>query len=111
MRLLKIAAAAVALSLMAMAAIACAQTAEPAGTKLNATSFASPPSEYRPIDCWWWEGAPLDKARLRWQMEEMHDKGVGGTWLYPRFGASQPRSSEPGFWTDGWWKFVEFALD
>ena len=53
----------------------------------------------------------MTKERLRWQLEEMHAKGVGGTWLYPTVRRSQPRSSEPGFWTDGWWEFVRFALD
>jgi hypothetical protein len=79
--------------------------------KLDPEKFANPPSEYRPIDCWWWENGVLTKERLTWQLEEMHAKGVGGTWLYPRFGASQPQSSEPGFWTDGWWEFVRYALD
>ena len=82
-----------------------------AARALDAQAFAAPPNEYRPIDCWWWEAGFLTKERLRWQLEDMHAKGVGGTWLYPRFGASQPLSSEPGFWTDGWWEFVRFALD
>jgi hypothetical protein len=111
MRNLKSVTVAVALSLVAMAMAARAQMAKTAGTKLDARSFANPPSEYRPIDCWWWENGYLTKERLRWQLEEMAAKGSGGTWLYPRFGASQPRSSEPGFWTDGWWEFVRFALD
>ncbi|MEX2169198.1 MAG: glycosyl hydrolase [Pirellulales bacterium] len=90
--------------------MACAQPEVPP-PKLDAAKFAAPPTEYRPVDCWWWEAGHLTKERLRWQLEDMHAKGVGGTWLYPRFGASQPRSSEPGFWTDGWWEFVRFALD
>lgn len=78
---------------------------------LDASQFAAPPNEYRPIDCWWWEGGILTEERLREQITDMYAKGVGGTWLYPRFGASQPQSSEPGFWTEGWWEFVRFALD
>jgi hypothetical protein len=89
--------------------------AEPAAgameRKLDPAKFANPPNEYRPVDCWWWDNGILTKERLTWQLEEMHAKGVGGTWLYPRYGASQPQSSEPGFWTDGWWDFVRYALD
>ena len=77
---------------------------------LNQANFLSPPQQYRPIDCWWWDGAYLSEEKLRSQIDDMHAKGVGGTWLYPRFGASQSMSSEPGFWTDGWWDFVRFAL-
>jgi len=83
----------------------------PVSSKLDPASFANPPIEYRPIDCWWWEAGHLTQERLRWQLEDMHAKGVGGTWLYPRYGASQRNSSEPGFWTEGWWEFVRFALD
>jgi hypothetical protein len=55
MRLLKSATAAVAFALVTMAATVCAETAEITGTQLDAESFANPPREYRPIDCWWWE--------------------------------------------------------
>jgi len=82
-----------------------------ADSKLDAAKFADPPAEYRPVDCWWWDYGKLTEDRLRWQLDEMHAKGVGGTWLYPRFGANQPQSSEPGFFTEGWWGFVRFVLD
>ncbi len=89
--------------------------AEPAtrshGPSLDPAKFAVPEQQYRPVDCWWWDGAKLDRARLRWQLEDMHAKGVGGTWLYPRFHHSQAMSSDPGFWTEGWWEFVKFTLD
>ncbi|HEY3391446.1 MAG TPA: glycosyl hydrolase [Lacipirellulaceae bacterium] len=97
--------------LLLVATAACAQTIAESSNKLDPASFVAPPNEYRPIDCWWWEAGHLTEERLRWQLAEMHAKGVGGTWLYPRFGASQPASSEPGFWTEGWWEFVRFALD
>jgi hypothetical protein len=80
-------------------------------SSLEPAKFSTPEQQYRPIDCWWWDGAPLNRERLRFQIEDMHAKGVGGTWLYPRFHHSQPMSSDPGFWTDGWWQFVKFALD
>lgn len=77
---------------------------------LSAEQFKNPGAGYRPIDCSWWDGGHLSEEKLKWQIEELHAKGVGGTWLYPRFGASQPLGAEPGFWTDGWWKFVDYAL-
>jgi len=79
-------------------------------SSLDAAKFATPPMEYRPIDCWWWDAGQLTREKLQWQLEDMHAKGSGGTWLYPRFGAKQPMSAEPGFWTDGWWEFMAFAL-
>ncbi|MEX0642865.1 MAG: glycosyl hydrolase [Pirellulales bacterium] len=104
-------AAATLMVLLAVAVQAASDSSGKDSTKLDPVSFANPPNEYRPVDCWWWEAGTLTEERLRWQLEQMHAQGVGGTWLYPRFGASQPLSSEPGFWTDGWWEFVRFVLD
>lgn len=97
--------------LLILLTAACGLAQSPAASKLDPAKFANPPSEYRPIDCWWWDSDNLSNERLAGQLEDMHAKGIGGTWLYPRFGASQARSSEPGFWSDDWWGFVRFALD
>lgn len=78
--------------------------------RLSKQEFSNPGREYRPIDCWWWDAGYLDQEKMRWQLEDMHAKGIGGTWLYPRFGATQLESSEPGFWTDGWWEYLKFNL-
>jgi len=75
------------------------------------SQFRNPPTEYGPIDCWWWEAGHLDKKRMRWQLEEMKEKGVSGTWYYPRFVFGQPLSSEPHYWTEGWWEFTRFAVE
>jgi hypothetical protein len=45
--------------------------------------FRNPPTEYGPIDCWWWEAGHLDQARMRWQLEDMKEKGVAGTRYLP----------------------------
>src|SRR5262245_30006843 len=37
---------------------------------LEPAKFTDPEPQYRPIDCWWWDGAPLDRDRLRQQMED-----------------------------------------
>lgn len=97
--------------LLVLLAAACGLAQSPAASKLDPAKFASPPNEFRPVDCWWWDNGKLTEERLRWQLDEMHAKGVGGTWLYPKYGAAQPQSSEPGFWTPGWWEFVRFTLD
>ena len=73
--------------------------------------FRRPPREYGPIDCWWWEAGPLDRERMRWQLEEMNEKGIAGTWYYPRFTSGEPLASDPPFWTEEWWDFVRFSME
>ena len=73
--------------------------------------FRNPPSDYGPIDCWWWEAGHLDREKMRWQLEEMKEKGVAGTWFYPRFVYGQPLSSDPPYWTEEWWDFTKFSVE
>lgn len=73
--------------------------------------FRNPPFDYGPIDCWWWEAGRLDKEKIRWQLEEMKEKGVAGTWYYPRFVYDQPLRSDPRYWSDEWWEFTRFSTE
>jgi len=73
--------------------------------------FHNPPFDYGPIDCWWWEAGRLDKKKIRWQLEEMKEKGVAGTFHYPRFVYDQPLRPDPHYWSDGWWEFTKFSVE
>ena len=84
---------------------------EPLSISTLRRQFCHPPSEYGPIDCWWWEAGHLDKERMRWQLEEMKEKGVAGTWFYPRFVYDQPLRSDPPYWTEEWWEFTKFSVE
>ena len=48
---------------------------------------------------------------MRWQLEDLKAKGVSGTWYYPRFVYGEPLSSDPQYWTEGWWDFTKFAAE
>ena len=73
--------------------------------------FAQPQADYGPIDCWWWEAAHLDKEKMRWQLEELQDKGVAGTWYYPRYIGEEDMACRPRYWTEEWWDLTEFAVE
>ncbi len=73
--------------------------------------FRDPSSEYGPIDCWWWEAGRLSQERMRMQLEDMKEKGIAGTWYYPRFSKGEPLQSDPPYWTDGWWDFTRFSME
>lgn len=76
-----------------------------------AREFANPSAEYGPIDGWWWEAGRLDRERMRWQLEELKDKGVAGTWFYARYLYDEPLASDPRYFTDEWWEFTRFAAE
>jgi hypothetical protein len=73
-------------------------------------AFRTPPPEYGPVDCWWWEGAALSREKMRRQLEEMKAAGVHGTWYYPRYLEGEPLQSDPAYWTEEWWELFEFSL-
>lgn len=72
--------------------------------------FRNPPYEYGPIDCWWWDAARLSKEKISLQLAEMKEKGVAGTWWYPKYVHGQPLQSDPPYWTEEWWDFTAFSV-
>ncbi len=73
--------------------------------------FRRPSDDYGEIDSWWWEAGHLTEEKMRWQLEELKEKGLAGTWLYPRFLYNEPLGSDPPYWTEGWWERVRFTME
>jgi hypothetical protein len=73
--------------------------------------FRNPSAEYGEIDCWWWEAGHLTEEKMRWELEELKDKGLAGTFLYPRYINNEPLRSDPPYWTEEWWERVRFTME
>jgi len=41
-------------------------------------AFADPPASCRPHTRWWWMGNAITKDDLTWQLQQMHEQGIGG---------------------------------
>ncbi len=71
-----------------------------------AARFVRPAAEHGPVPMWWWSGEPLDAERLRWQLEQLAEGGVGGVVVMnlaptgPLYGSD---ADDPAFFSDGWW--------
>ena len=63
---------------------------------------AAPPLEYSDFMTYFWESGQLSKEQLSWQLERVKEKGVGGTWSYPRYVRGEPYGPHPPDWSDGW---------
>ena len=67
--------------------------------------FVNPPSGYGEIPFWWWSGAPLDKQRLLWQLDQLHAKGISGVQVnYAHDGRLLTLPAEPPIFSDAWWE-------
>ncbi|NOY59041.1 MAG: hypothetical protein GXO75_08925, partial [Calditrichaeota bacterium] len=42
------------------------------------TNFRNPPMDCRPYTYWWWPGSAVTRKEITWELEQMHEKGLGG---------------------------------
>jgi hypothetical protein len=69
-----------------------------------------PPREFSPAAIWWWSGEPLDRVRLRWQLERFVAGGVHNLVILnlapsgPMFGSD---ADEPAFFSEPWWVLLD----
>jgi hypothetical protein len=72
-----------------------------------ARQFAEPQKAYSPVPIWWWSGEPLERTRLRWQMEQLIAGGVYNVVILnlaptsPLYGADP---DQPAFMSEAWWE-------
>jgi hypothetical protein len=71
-----------------------------------ARSFEQADQRYGPVPIWWWSGQRLERARLRWQMEQLCAQGVTQAvvmCLAPRGPLYGSLADDPPFLSDAWW--------
>lgn len=72
----------------------------------------TPPPGYGEVPFWWWNGETLDKARLAWQIDELHKAGVSGMQVnYCHLVSDGWRTAEhaPKVFSDAWWDVFSFV--
>src|SRR5512141_166946 len=69
--------------------------------------FADPPKSFSPVPLWWWSGEPLERKRLRWQLEQLAKGGVYNVCiinLAPASPWAYCLPDSPRFFSDDWWR-------
>ncbi len=67
----------------------------------------------RSLVFWMWN-APLDKALIRQQIREMHEKHIGGFFIHPmpsEFRAADFPGGMPGYLSDEYFQMVRYAAE
>ncbi|MEN6601557.1 MAG: glycosyl hydrolase, partial [Bryobacteraceae bacterium] len=78
--------------------------------------FRNPPPGYGEVPFYWWQGAPLTRERLRWQLDQLKDKRISGLQInYAHsdkggkvVGLTYP--SDPPLFSESWWKLFGWFL-
>ncbi len=79
-----------------------------------AAILAAPPRAFSPTAIWWWSGEPLERARLRAQLERFAEGGVFQLVILdlapsgPLFGSD---ADDPAFMSDAWWALLDGVCD
>ena len=85
------------------------------------TPLRHPAAKYGEVPFYWWSGEPLDKPRLRRQLETLAAAGIAGVQVnyahaykggeedLPYGGAGRSLPGEPYQFTDEWWDFFGYA--
>ena len=69
--------------------------------------FQAPPPGYGEVPFWWWTGDPLDVDRLRWQLEQLHQKGISGVqvnYAHEDSPGWPTYVTEPPIFSEAWWR-------
>jgi len=81
--------------------------AGPGDASVLARGFERADPRYGPVPIWWWSGGRLERARLRWQMEQLCAQGVTQAvvmGLAPRGPLYGSLADDPPFLSDAWWE-------
>ena len=71
-----------------------------------AVNFRNPPPEYSLLPFWSWNGT-LKPEKLKWQIDQMMEKGIYGAFLHARAGLDE---SETPYFSDGFWNAVDTTI-
>ncbi|MCR5165553.1 MAG: hypothetical protein K6C40_16250, partial [Thermoguttaceae bacterium] len=75
-------------------------------------NFQTPPAGYGEVPFWWWSGDRLDKARLEWQLDQLHKKGISGVqvnYIHRDDRGWGSYNNDPPIFSQEWWDFYSFA--
>ena len=70
-------------------------------------NFKNPPRESSLLPFWCWNDT-LEKNKLKWQIDQMLEKGVYGGFIHARVGLNMGKTP---YFSQGWWDAIETAVN
>lgn len=70
------------------------------------SNFSNPPAEYSLVPFWSWNGK-LEADKLKWQMDQMKEKGIDGAFIHARAGLTE---SETPYLSDAFWVAMDTSV-
>lgn len=74
--------------------------------------FQTPSPYYGPVPFWWWVGEPVERERIRWQLDRLKEKGVLSAIVsYNHHACGAPNRGEPAVFSKEWWQLFRDVLE
>ena len=77
------------------------------GVETLKENFKNPPRECSLLPFWVWNDT-LEKDKLKWQIDQMVEKGVYGGFIHARIGLNMGKTP---YFSQGWWDAMETAVN
>ena len=75
-------------------------------------NFLTPPASFGPVPFWWWTGDPLDRERIRWQLDQLVSRGIRNALVsYNHLADGGIDPGDPPIFSESWWQFFCWTLD
>lgn len=76
-----------------------------------AQNWPTPLPEAKAGTRWWWFGSAVDEANLKWNLERMHDAGIGAVEITPIYGIQGNEKNDLSYLSPEWMRILKFTED
>ncbi|MFA6244039.1 MAG: glycosyl hydrolase, partial [Candidatus Hydrogenedentales bacterium] len=73
------------------------------------SDFAAPPDECRPRTYWFWPGSAVTREEITWELQQMHEQGLGGVLINSAFSPIYEKGAIP-FLSDDYLAMLRHAV-
>ena len=74
-------------------------------------SWPAPKAEAKAGVRWWWFGSAVDNADLKWNLDQLHQAGVGAVEITPIYGIQGNEKNELSYLSPEWMKALRYTED
>ena len=71
--------------------------------------FSNPPERYWPRIRWGWSGSAVTKEEITWELNQMHDQGIGGVEIFG--GRRSYQKGSMAYLSDEWVEMVKHTIE
>ena len=75
----------------------------------GAQSWPTPTQEAKAGTRWWWLGSAVDKANLRWNLQEYAKHGIGAVEITPLYGVQGNKANNIDYLSDKWMSMLWYT--